>query len=248
MTLQLGAYSADVRTLQGALKAQGFYAGAIDGAFGPKTMAAVKAYQQAHGLVVDGVVGPKTWTALLAPVARSPYPIPRCWPLRCLLDGRKPQITSRYKTREPRRPTHNGVDILYRYKPDDPPMPIGDGGRDEHWWVPDNTWAIAPFTGRVVFAGDSKTGKRLWLEHPSGWCAGFFHLDNLAGNREGDALELGEDIGRVGHNPSGGSDPRHLHFELYYGDLVADVRGGRYPRGSTDPQLMLELTPFLLAA
>jgi hypothetical protein len=35
------------------------------GLFGPKTEAAVRAYQAAHGLEVDGRVGRQTWTALL---------------------------------------------------------------------------------------------------------------------------------------------------------------------------------------
>jgi peptidoglycan hydrolase-like protein with peptidoglycan-binding domain len=38
---------------------------AIDGAFGPKTEAAVQAFQTAHGLPVTGVIDTTTWDALL---------------------------------------------------------------------------------------------------------------------------------------------------------------------------------------
>lgn len=54
-----------VRILQPLLAAMGHYKAAIDGKFGPKTEAAVKAFQRAHGLAVDGSCGPKTWKQLL---------------------------------------------------------------------------------------------------------------------------------------------------------------------------------------
>lgn len=44
----------------------------VDGNFGAKTEAAVRAFQQTHGLVPDGIVGPKTWVALDA----VPNPVP----------------------------------------------------------------------------------------------------------------------------------------------------------------------------
>jgi peptidoglycan hydrolase-like protein with peptidoglycan-binding domain len=37
----------------------------VDGIFGPKTEAAVRAFQQNENLSVDGIVGQQTWTALL---------------------------------------------------------------------------------------------------------------------------------------------------------------------------------------
>ena len=58
MLLKLGSTGASVVLLQLFLKIT------ADGHFGPKTEAAVKAWQQGNGLVADGIVGPKTWAAM----------------------------------------------------------------------------------------------------------------------------------------------------------------------------------------
>src|SRR6266581_8848116 len=54
-----------VSDLQSRLNALGFKPPLkVDGKFGPKTLAAVKAFQRSHDLKVDGLVGPKTTVAL----------------------------------------------------------------------------------------------------------------------------------------------------------------------------------------
>ena len=58
-----GAAGQAVRNLQGLLNAHGVEV-VIDGDFGPRTLAAVKAKQAAWGIDVDGIVGLATWTAL----------------------------------------------------------------------------------------------------------------------------------------------------------------------------------------
>jgi peptidoglycan hydrolase-like protein with peptidoglycan-binding domain len=50
--------------LQVALRSHGLYHGRIDGIAGPRTRAAVRAFQQQRGLHVDGIAGPQTRRAL----------------------------------------------------------------------------------------------------------------------------------------------------------------------------------------
>jgi len=60
------AANADVKWIQDRLNYWGFNAGTADGINGPKTKAAVVAFQKAKGLGADGIVGPKTRAALSA--------------------------------------------------------------------------------------------------------------------------------------------------------------------------------------
>lgn len=58
VVLKAGARGAPVRRLQEALGI------AVDGAFGPETVEAVKRFQAQAGLPVDGIVGARTWSEL----------------------------------------------------------------------------------------------------------------------------------------------------------------------------------------
>jgi peptidoglycan hydrolase-like protein with peptidoglycan-binding domain len=60
-TLRPGAKGTAVKALQRALGGI-----AVDGTYGPKTVAAVKAFQKAHGLAVTGVTDTRVWQALEA--------------------------------------------------------------------------------------------------------------------------------------------------------------------------------------
>jgi putative chitinase len=82
MLLKKGSKSDDVKKLQEKLGVEAI------GTFGPKTEAAVKAWQKANGLKDDGVVGPTTWSKLFgesepkATVIKEDVVIPSGGPLK----------------------------------------------------------------------------------------------------------------------------------------------------------------------
>ena len=63
-TLKEGQVGLEVAEMQMLLANKGCYAGECDGDFGPKTKAAVEAFQRQTGLTADGVAGPQTLSAL----------------------------------------------------------------------------------------------------------------------------------------------------------------------------------------
>lgn len=64
-----------VKQIQCLLVYLGYDPGAIDGADGPQTRAAVKAFQQAEGLDPDGIAGPQTQARLREAVASGEEPV-----------------------------------------------------------------------------------------------------------------------------------------------------------------------------
>jgi murein DD-endopeptidase MepM/ murein hydrolase activator NlpD len=251
-SLRRGDQGDDVRILQRALEELLFNVGAIDGDFGAKTENAVREFQFAANLVVDGVVGPLTWASIITrttETAAEPATLPpsrveragslllpseRCWPLRALADGRKPEITSRHKIHNPERKNHNGCDFFFRFDPRrDLPMYVGDGGRTSRWHIPPGTLAIAQADGEIELASSSRTGFRVWVRHAGGLATGAFHLTGiLPGIAPGSFVRMGDPLGPVGDNPID-IDAIHLHGELYKGPL----RG--YPEGTLDPEIFL---------
>lgn len=71
-----GASDQTVAQLQQQLRDAGFDPGAIDGQMGPRTRAAITAFQQARGLQADGIAGPQTRAALAQPQQSPPLPNP----------------------------------------------------------------------------------------------------------------------------------------------------------------------------
>jgi peptidoglycan hydrolase-like protein with peptidoglycan-binding domain len=69
-TLRRGEHHEQVTTLQFLLRHRG-HAIAADGDFGPKTEAAVRAFQASVHITVDGIVGKQTWPKLVVTVRRG---------------------------------------------------------------------------------------------------------------------------------------------------------------------------------
>jgi len=62
--LREGSTGLPVRRVQSRLSAAGFDTGGVDGVFGPRTEASVRALQQATGITADGIVGAQTWAQI----------------------------------------------------------------------------------------------------------------------------------------------------------------------------------------
>ena len=78
--LSVGSSGEMVVKMQEALKALGYYTGAVDGQYGSGTKRAVEVFQKQHGLSADGIAGNQTLTMLYSAKAKqiviTPTPAP----------------------------------------------------------------------------------------------------------------------------------------------------------------------------
>lgn len=74
-TIRRGSRGPAVRVLQESLIALGYNPGPVDGIFGPRTEAAVKAFQADRKIKVDGIVGPVTWGEIAKALAEEKPPV-----------------------------------------------------------------------------------------------------------------------------------------------------------------------------
>ena len=75
-TLYTGDRGEEVRRLQEALKAKGYYTDTVDGAYGRNTRKAVEAFQAANGIPADGIAGPVTQRLLFEGIVTTNAPAP----------------------------------------------------------------------------------------------------------------------------------------------------------------------------
>jgi len=66
-----GSTGTEVRNIQSRLSAWGYNPGRVDGIYGAKTEAAVKRFQQKHGLTPDGIAGPATLAKIGLPTGSN---------------------------------------------------------------------------------------------------------------------------------------------------------------------------------
>lgn len=202
--LSVGAEGALVRTVQSKLGVT------VDGVFGPRTEAAVRAFQRAHGLADDGIVGPRT-TYALARAAASPV-------------EPASQQPSRPSPSDP-RPAVVHPDAPYELPfPQGYIAPISQGPfgqashykiNDKHhvdWAVPVGTRVVASASG-VVFKTENNVtgGNTVLIRDASGYCMEYAHLSSI-GVSVGQRVTQGQQVALSGN--TGNSTGPHLHWGI----------------------------------
>lgn len=122
-----------------------------------------------------------------------------------VLKNGKHNITSDYKTRNPKRKNHNGIDFVSRQNN----MNVTD-------------YIIAIDDGVVTISKYSlSAGYYIQIKHNNGYTTRYLHLkkDSLK-VKKGDKVKKGQVIGYMGN--TGNSSGAHLHFDVHNGKSYVD--------------------------
>lgn len=109
----------------------------------------------------------------------------------------KPVITQEF-----RRPSHLGVDIMYR---------SGD-----RFVAPEGTPILAARSGTVWSTGQTARGWNVVVDHGPPFATFYQHLAAEPDVVKGDLVAAGQRIGVMGIDPTDGEGVRHLHFAVWY--------------------------------
>ena len=141
------------------------------------------------------------------------YPVP-------LLGKRLPVISSHF--REENRPSHVGVDIMYKRLPEDggPPGKLSFPLYARRYFMPFNIPAFAFAAGVVSIAKQIGTGGYVQIDHGSGLKSEYMHLTDLK-VKTGQKVSAGIPVGLISNNPID-TDPNHLHFQIKKNGSVVD--------------------------
>jgi GH24 family phage-related lysozyme (muramidase)/peptidoglycan hydrolase-like protein with peptidoglycan-binding domain len=175
------------------------------GVYGPKTEAAVKAFQAKNNIQQTGVIGPQTFAALSSGGTGSVggnepakngyvYPLPAQYRTINAAD-KGGEGEGEFGTGRSGGRTHRGIDIE---APRGTPVSAIKGGT------------------ATVLSQPGGAGLYVNVEHPDGTSSQYFHLDTAKAS-VGDSFNVttGQQIGTVGRSgntPSGGDT--HLHFQV----------------------------------
>lgn len=150
------------------------------------------------------------------------------WPVPDLVTGGAvPAWYAATQSQEFRRPSHLGVDIMYRRVPGDNTARWAQDHGDAHWFAPATTPILAARDGVVWSVDRSQRGIEVVIDHGRPFATYYQHLAATSlpiGTKggvtpSGNALHVraGEQIGVMGYDPTDPEGLRHLHFAVWHG-------------------------------
>lgn len=118
------------------------------------------------------------------------------FPAPDLAEGTPAQVSQEF-----RKPTHMGVDIMYR---------------QSKWFARQGTPVLAAKAGTVWSTEHTSRGWNVVLDHGAPFATFYQHLEERPMVKAGDPVVAGQQLGIMGADPTDPAHLRHLHFAVWY--------------------------------